>query len=109
MAEGRPHDLRQRDLAGMTEGRMSKIVAEGDGLRKVLVQPQGAGDRPGDARDLQRVGHAGAVVVALRLQKDLRLVHEPAEGLAVQDAVGIALIAGAHVVLRLRLGARTAS
>ncbi len=54
-------------------------------------------------RDLQRVGHAGAVVVALRLQKDLRLVHEPAEGLAVQDAVGIALIAGAHVVLRLRL------
>ena len=57
---------------------------------------------------LWRVRHAGAVVVALRLQKDLRLVHQTAEGFAVQDAVGIALITGAHIVLRRRLGAGSA-
>ena len=45
------------------------------------------------------MGHAGAVVVALGLQKHLSLVHQPAEGLAVDDAVNVPLVAGAHVFL----------
>ena len=108
VAEGPARHLAERDLPGMAEGRVPQIVAEGDRLGQILVQPQGARDRPRDARDLERVRHAGAVVVALRLQKDLRLVHQTAEGFAVQDAVGIALITGAHIILRRRLGAGSA-
>ena len=73
-------------------------MSVGGGLRKILIQTQPAADRPRDARDLQRVCHAGAVMIALRREKDLRFVHEPAEGFAVEDAVGVTLIAGAHLV-----------
>ena len=41
------------------------------------------------------MGHAGAVVVPLRLQKDLGLVLEPPEGLGVDDPVDVPLEAGA--------------
>jgi hypothetical protein len=40
-------------------------------------------------------------VIALRRQKHLRFVLEAAEGLAVNDAVAITLIAGTEVILRL--------
>ena len=44
---------------------------------------------------------AGAVVVALRLEKDLGLVLEAAEALAVDDAVDVPLEAGAQLALGL--------
>ena len=78
-------------------------MSVGGGLRKILIQTQPAADRPRDARDLQRVCHAGAVMIALRREKDLRFVHEPAEGLAVDNPVGVALVACAHLVLLRRI------
>ncbi len=109
VTEGLAHDLRQRDLARVAEGRVTEVVAEGDRLGKILIQAQRPRDRSGDSRDLQGVRHARAVMIALRLQKDLRLVHQAAEGFAVQNTVGIALVTGAHVVLRLGLPARTSA
>ena len=50
---------------------MAQIVAERDGLGQVLIQAQCAGNCACDLRDLQRMGQAGAVVVAFRGQKDL--------------------------------------
>ena len=50
---------------------MAQIVAERNGLGQVLIQAQCAGNCACDLRDLQRMGQAGAVVVALRGQKDL--------------------------------------
>ncbi len=50
----------------VAKGRVPKVVAEGDGLRQVLVEAQGTGNGAGDLRHLQRVGEPGAVVVALR-------------------------------------------
>ena len=56
----------QRPLPRVAEGRVPQIMAQGDGLGQILVQAQGAGYRAGDLGDFQRVGQAGAVVVALR-------------------------------------------
>ena len=42
-------------------------------------------------------------MVALRREKDLRLVHEPPEGFAVDNAVGVALITGTRVTVLLRV------
>src|SRR5699024_2724977 len=47
--------------------------------------------------------HAGSVVVPLRAEEDLGFVHQAAERLAVYNAVGVSLEAGADVVLPLRL------
>ena len=71
--------LRQRNLSRMTKGRMAEIVAKRNGLRQILVQSQCSCDRTRNSRHLQRMRHPRAVVVALRLQKHLRFVHQAAE------------------------------
>ena len=63
---------------------------------------QHLGDRPGDLRHLERVRQARPVVIAGRREEDLRLVLEPAERLAVDDAVAVALERRPDVVLGLR-------
>ena len=73
-------DLVQCALARVAERRMAEIVAEGDRLGEILVQLQRTRDGARDARDLQRVGQARAVVVALRLEEDLGLMFQAAEG-----------------------------
>ena len=78
-------------LARVSERRVAEVVAEPDRLDQVLVEPQRPGDRPGDLRDLDRVGQTRPVVVPLRGDEDLRLVLEAAERLAVDDPVAVAL------------------
>ena len=103
VAERRAHHVGQRLFTRVTKRRVPQIVPVGSRLGKVAVELKTPADRARDARDLQRVRHARAVMVALRGEKDLRLVHEPPEGFGVHDAVGVALIAGAHVVLLARI------
>jgi hypothetical protein len=55
----------ERPLAGMAEGRMAEVVGERQRLGQVLVEAEGAGERAGDLRDLEGMGQAGAVVIAL--------------------------------------------
>ena len=64
----------ERSLPRVAERRVAQIVAERDGLGQILIQAQRAGNRACDLGDLQRMGQAGAVVVALRGQKDLRFL-----------------------------------
>ena len=94
-------DVVERALPGMAEGRVPQIVAQGDRLRQILIQTQGARHGPREAVDLQRVGQARAVVVPLRLEENLGLVLEAAEGFRVRDAVDIPLEAGTDLTLRL--------
>ena len=103
MLEAALVDLVQRPLSGVAEGRVPQIVPQGDGLRQILVEPQGPGHRPRKPRHLQGVGQAGAVVIPLRLEEDLGLVLEAAKGLGVGDPVNIPLEAGANVALRFRV------
>ena len=91
---------------------MAEVVAEADRLGEVLVEGERAGDGAGDLRDLERMGHARAVVVALGRDEHLRLVLQAPEGLAVHDPVAIALQRRAQRAVGLgdgprgRIGAR---
>ncbi len=78
-------------LAGVAERWVAEIVADPDRLGQVLVQPQRPRHGAGDPAGLQGMGEAGAVMVALRRDEDLRLVLEAAERLGVDDAVAVAL------------------
>src|SRR5437764_10410326 len=78
-------------LADVPEWCVAEVMAEPYRLREVLVQPERARDRPCDPGGLDRVGEPRAVVVALGRDVHLRLVLEPAEGLAVDHAVAVAL------------------
>ena len=95
----------ERPLPGVAERRVAEIVAESDGLAQILVEPQRPPDGARKARYLQRVREPGAVMVALRLEKDLCFVLETPERLRVRDAVGVALKACAHGILFLRAAA----
>ena len=105
VAEGDAHDLAEGHFSGVAEGGVAQIVAQGRGFHQILVEPESPGNGAGNAADLQGVGHAGAVVVALGLEKHLGLVHQPPEGFGVDNAVGIPLVAGAHVALLFPVGA----
>jgi len=76
-----------------------------DGLDQVLIGAQRPGDSAPDLRHLQRVGEAGAEVVALVVDEHLRLVFQPAEGGRVQDAVTVSLEGGAVFGLVIEVGA----
>src|SRR6185295_5734253 len=66
-----------------------------------FVQPKHARDRTGDLGNLKRVSEPRAVVIALVLHEDLRLVLELPECGRVDDAIPIALIAGSRRALFL--------
>jgi len=93
--EAEPEPLAQggveRLLARVPEGRMPEIVAETDRLGQILVQPQRPGDAAGDAGRLQRVREPRAVMVAARIDEDLRLVLKATERLRVDNPVAIPL------------------
>ena len=95
MAEAGPVPLAQagveRLLARVAERRMAHVVAEPDRLGEVFVQPQRPGDAACDPGRLERVRHAGAEVVAGRVDEDLRLALQPAERLRVEDSVAVSL------------------
>ena len=74
----------------MAERGMAEIMGERQGLSQVLVDCEGARECTGDLRDLQAVGEAGAIVIALVIDEDLGLVIEPPEGRRMEDAVAIA-------------------
>ena len=97
MMEGLTDTLRKRAFAGMAEGRMTQVMAQGNSLSQIFIQRQGPGDGSCDPGNLNGVGHAGAVMVTLRPQKHLGFVHQPAKRLAVNNSVRIPLIAGAHI------------
>ena len=94
-------ELVQDALAGVPERRVTEIVTERNRLGQLFVQPQHLGDGPRDLGHLQRVREARAIVIARGREEDLGLVLQPSERLAVDDAIPIALEAGANRILGL--------
>ena len=90
-AEALPHRLVERLLAGVAERRVAGVVPEADRLDQVLVQPEGACHPARDRGRLERVGHPRSVVVAGRVDEDLRLPLQAPERLRVEDAIAVAL------------------
>ena len=98
------HKEVERFLPGMTERRMAEVVGKSDRLGQVLVETEGTGDCPADGGHLDRVGQAGPVVIAGSVEEDLGFAVETAEGGAVDDAIPVALVAGAEEMLLLGSG-----
>ena len=84
----------ERVLAGVAAGTVPAVVAQGDGLGERHVEPAGPGDGRGHLGHLEGVGQPGPLVVVGE-DEDLGLAGQPAEGGGVQDAVPVALEAGA--------------
>ena len=70
---------------------MAEVVRQRQRLGQVFVEAEDAADRAGDLRDLDAVGQARAVVIALMVDEHLGLVLQAAEGAGVDDAVAVAL------------------
>ena len=96
------HEGVEQPLSRVTKGGVAQIVTQRNSLGQVLVKAQCPGNGAGNAVDLQSVGHPGAVVIPLRLEKDLGLVLEAAKRFAVHNAVDVPLKAGADRALLFR-------
>ena len=46
---------------------------------EIFVEPKRTGERAGDLGDFERMGQAGAEMIALVEDEHLRLVHQPAK------------------------------
>ncbi len=89
----------------MAERRVAEVVAERCRLGQILVEAQRASHAAGDAAYLERVCQPRAEMIALRSDEDLCLLLEAAKGLAVDDAVPVALERRSQrTVLVIRLG-----
>ncbi len=75
----RRHRRFQGVFAGVAEGRMAYVVGEAQRLGQILVQSQRARDAAADLRDLETVGQADAVMVAVGGDEYLRLVAQAAK------------------------------
>ena len=85
------HQQRKRVFAGVTNGCMAQIKGQSDAFGQIGIKPQHPGDRARNLRHLDRMGQAGAVVIAFVFDKDLRLMLETAKGRRMDDAVTVAL------------------
>ena len=84
---------------------MSQIMCETDRLHEILVAAQSPRQGAADLGNFQRVGEAGAEVIAFVVDEDLRLVFEASESCGVQDAVAVALERGAVLGFVIQVGA----
>src|SRR6056297_583955 len=85
------HILRQGRLAGVSERGMPTVVRKPDRFSQRFIQPKRHRQCPPYLGDLEGVSHARNNVIALRINKDLGLVFQPAKRLGVEYPVAIAL------------------
>jgi len=97
-ATGVLHELVEGVFDGMTEGGMTEISGEGDGLGEVFVEAEGTAEGTGEGGDLDGVGEAGTNVVAGAVEWDLGFVFEATKSGAVNDAFAVSLKFGTEVV-----------
>ena len=102
MVESPGHQLIDDFFARVPERRVTQVVSERDRFGQFLVKAQHLRDRSRDLRHLERVGEARPVVVAGRREEHLSLVLQPAERLAVDDAIAVTLKRRPHIVFGFR-------
>jgi len=98
----RSHQFVEHILAGVAKRRMAKIMGKRKRLGEIVVEAERTGKRARDLTDFERMGEPGAEMVALVRNEDLRLVGQPPERRAMDDAVAIALKYRARWRMRLR-------
>jgi hypothetical protein len=80
---------------------MPEVVGESQSFRQILVKPKRARKRAGDLHHFEGVRQARAEVIPLVVDENLRLVREPPERAAMDDAVAVAAKGIAHWTDRL--------
>ena len=90
----RCHAVGQRVLAGVAKRRVPQIMGQRHRFGQFATQAQCPRDGPRHLRDLDRMGQAGAKIIALMLHKNLGLVFQPPKGGGMDDPVPIPLITG---------------
>jgi iron-sulfur cluster assembly accessory protein len=98
----RSHQFVEHILAGVAKRRVAKIMGKRKRLGEIVVEAERAGKRARYLSDLKRMGEPGAEMVSLVRNEDLRLVGQPPEGRAMDDAVAIALKYRTRWRMRLR-------
>ena len=102
MQESERTHLIQRTLSRMSEGRVPKIMPEGNRFHQVLVQAQAAGHGSCRLGHFQRVHHPRPVMVAPWGQENLGLILQPSERFAVDNPVPVTHIACADIAFIFR-------
>ena len=82
----------------MAEGGMPQVMAERDGLRQILVEPERAGYGARYLRNLKGMGKPRAEMIAFGGEEHLGFVRQAAEALAMQDLVAITLEFGSQEI-----------
>ena len=90
------HTIVQGVLTGMPEWRMPQVVCQRNGFAQRLVQAEYPRNGTGHLRYLQRMRQARAVEVAFVVHEDLRLVDQPTESTAMNNAIAVTLIFSAE-------------
>ena len=85
------HQDGERILSGMAKGRVAKVMGQRHRFGQIGIQAKHTRDGARDLCHLDRMGKAGAVIIALMLDKDLGLVLEPPKGRGMDDPVAVAL------------------
>jgi hypothetical protein len=88
-------------LSGVSKGRVTQVVGEGDRLGEILVQTECSSHCTTHRGDLDGVGQSGPVVVSLAVKKYLGFSIKSPEGGSVDDAIPVSLVAGPEGMLCL--------
>ena len=78
-------------LARMPERRVTQIMGQRDRLGQFPIQTQSTGNRPRHLGHLNRMGQTRAIIIALVLHENLRLVLQPPKGAGMDDPVTVPL------------------
>lgn len=85
------HACIERRFTRMAEGRVAEVVSERERFGEIFVETQHTRDGARDLRHFERMGKPRPVIVALVIDKNLRLVFETAEGARMDDPVPVPL------------------
>jgi len=96
MPETKRGDFVQDLLADVTKRGVPQVMPQGNSLGQVLIEVQGTRYRAGDLGNLQSVGQSRYIVVTQGGNKDLGLMLKAAKGLAVNNAIPVALKGSTH-------------
>jgi hypothetical protein len=96
------HEQVKFALSGVSERRMSKIVGKCYRLGKILIQPKRSGHGSADRGNFDGVGQTGAIVIPFAIEENLGLSIQTSERSAVNNAIPIALKAGAEGMFYFR-------
>ena len=86
-----PRGFIQRALAVVAIGRVADVMTQPSKLCEIRIRPQGLANATSDLRHLQRVGQARARGIPAAGAHHLRLIRQPAQSRAVQNACSIAV------------------